>query len=178
MQVLAAVGTDHHPFCRLLTWMRDIDPSLYADVTVQRGATPHLEGIRSVDYVAADELATMMRSADAVVCHGGPGTISLAIDAGHRPIVVPRNPDLGEHVDDHQIRFASRLAEEGTIDVALSMDDLTRLLRSPRARVDVRGSKAESEEAVANLQCLIERSLSCQLPRRPWRQRVLVRRSP
>jgi UDP-N-acetylglucosamine transferase subunit ALG13 len=69
-----------------------------------------------------------MAEAAAVVCHGGPGTILGAKHAGAVPIVVPRQHRLGEHVDDHQVRFSRRLAAEGGVYLAESEGDLHRLL--------------------------------------------------
>ena len=36
---------------------------------------------------------------------------SLALRAGHRPIVMPRLGHLGEHVDDHQLQLWQALAD-------------------------------------------------------------------
>ena len=56
--------------------------------------------------------------------HGGPATIRDAISAGIRPLVVPRDPTHGEHVDDHQIRFTRMLAEKGEIVLCREQDQL------------------------------------------------------
>ena len=70
------------------------------------------------DYIRYDEMCDYMSRAVAVVCHGGPATIMDARKLGRVPIVVPRNADLGEHVDNHQQRFAKRMAELGEIHLA------------------------------------------------------------
>ncbi len=54
-----------------------------------------------------DRLEELLAQATVVVCHGGPGTVTEARDAGHVPLCMPRDPELGEHVDDHQQRFAA-----------------------------------------------------------------------
>src|SRR5205085_2078819 len=69
-----------------------------------------------------------MRDAVAVVCHGGPATICQARAVGHVPIVVPRRSSLGEHVDDHQVRFGSWMADRGTITLVLSEVELREAL--------------------------------------------------
>jgi UDP-N-acetylglucosamine transferase subunit ALG13 len=43
---------------------------------------------------------------------------------GHQPIVVPRDPQLGEHVDGHQLRFATRIGRTGLVVVARDQHDL------------------------------------------------------
>ena len=136
IRVVVSVGTDHHPFERMLDWFELAADRLELDILVQRGATADRSTIETVDYLSADELLQLMRSADAVVCHGGPGTISLAKRSGHRPIVIARDPTLGEHVDDHQQRYIAKLAVEGSIDSVGSVDELVTLLSAPRPASD------------------------------------------
>jgi UDP-N-acetylglucosamine transferase subunit ALG13 len=69
-----------------------------------------------------------MSAADAIVCHGGPATIVEARDAGHLPIVVPRRASLGEHVDDHQVRFAALVCGLGRVLFPRSERELIGLL--------------------------------------------------
>jgi UDP-N-acetylglucosamine transferase subunit ALG13 len=126
--VLAIVGTDHHPFDRLVDWVDRWANSRGAGAFVQFGtSTPptHAEGR---NLVPQDELAALLARASAVVCHGGPGTIMAARDSGHLPIVVPRRPELGEHVDEHQVLFSARLAAEGQVRVAATEHELHGLL--------------------------------------------------
>lgn len=176
-RVVVSVGTDHHPFDRMLDWIEIAQRRLDIDAVVQRGATESRSGIESMDYVTADELADLMRTADAVVCHGGPGTISLAQRSGHRPIVVARDPTLGEHVDDHQQRYASKLAAEDHIDTAGSADELVALLAAPRPPSSRAGNDEEADRAVSQFSDLIGRLLEGTLPKRRWRDRVLIRRT-
>ncbi len=56
-----------------------------------------------------------LQGAAAGVSHGGPGTITLALSHGKRPIVVARRSDLDEHADDHQLTFPARMGSDGTI---------------------------------------------------------------
>jgi UDP-N-acetylglucosamine transferase subunit ALG13 len=171
-----SVGTDHHPFDRLLEWASIASRELEIEVFVQRGATAAHPGVESVDYLPADELAERMRSADVVVCHGGPGTIALAQRMGKRPIVVARDPARGEHVDDHQMRYTARLAADGEIDVADSLEVLMSLLSNPRPA----GTAVHHDEAiaaaVAEFGILVERLMAGELPKRRWRDRILIRR--
>ena len=117
--LLVTVGTDHHPFARLLDWVgrwSAAHPSW--QVEVQHGATPAPEYGRPFAFCGHDELQRLFAAADVVVTHGGPATISQARAAGHVPVVVPRRPELGEHVDEHQVLFARRLAAAGVVHLA------------------------------------------------------------
>jgi UDP-N-acetylglucosamine transferase subunit ALG13 len=177
-RVVVSVGTDHHPFDRLLEWISVAQADLGLDVFVQRGSTAAKPGVESVDFVTADELASHMTAADAVVCHGGPGTISLAQRSGHRPIVVARDPSFGEHVDDHQMRYTAKLVSEGSVDTASSIDELIRLLSTPRPEHDVADQEDTVAQAVARFASLVDQLVTGRLPKRKWRDRILVRRVP
>lgn len=115
--VLVAVGTDVHPFTRLVGWADQLAARLdgAAEVVLQHGQSQPGRLATARDYLGYEELEQLMRRAGAVVTHGGPGSIMGARDAGHRPIVVPRDPALGEHVDDHQQRFTDLLVSEGRV---------------------------------------------------------------
>ena len=48
--------------------------------------------------------------------------MSDARAGGHLPILVPRDPALGEHVDGHQMRFAGWVESKGLATVARDAD--------------------------------------------------------
>lgn len=114
--LLVTVGTDHHPFDRLVRWA---DGWLAAHpgslrCLMQTGTSAPPTGQASWQaYLEFDALQAAMAGAAVIVCHGGPGTILGARHMGRIPIVVPRQHRLGEHVDDHQVAFSRRLAAEG-----------------------------------------------------------------
>jgi UDP-N-acetylglucosamine transferase subunit ALG13 len=114
--VLALTGTDHHPFDRMVRWI-DAAASLHPDVhfVVQYGAAHPPRVAEGHDFLAHDRLTQLLAEASVVVCHGGPGTVTEARDAGHIPLCMPRDPRLGEHVDGHQQRFAALVAGVGVV---------------------------------------------------------------
>ena len=126
--VFTTVGTDHHPFDRLVRWMQawhDLHPD--ATGTIQHGASrapQGRDGVEVHDLVAYECMVAAFRRADAVVCHGGPATIMDARYAGTLPIVLPRSAADGEHVDDHQVRFCTRLAELGQVVLVETFEQL------------------------------------------------------
>lgn len=128
-RVVVSLGTDHHRFDRLVAWIdawTAEHPDI--DVLVQRGTAREPATARSVDLLPYDDLVAAMAAADAVVVQGGPAGIVDARGTGHRPIVVPRRAALGEHVDDHQVRFTRWMAERDQIDLAETVEELHRLL--------------------------------------------------
>lgn len=119
--VIVAVGTDHHPFERLVQWV-DAWSAQHPDVAVlvQRGTSGPTESCDSVELLPHPELCDTFAKAVAVVSHGGPSTVMDARMAGRLPIVMARNPRFNEHVDDHQMRFADHLERHG---LALVVDE-------------------------------------------------------
>ena len=114
--VFATVGTDHHPFDRLVAWVdrwASLDKGRGA--FVQHGTSRRPAVADSADYLTYQDMTQALVSASAVVCHGGPATIMEARRSGKVPIVIARRPTLGEHVDDHQMLFTARLAEREQI---------------------------------------------------------------
>jgi UDP-N-acetylglucosamine transferase subunit ALG13 len=135
--LLVTVGTDHHPFGRLLRWVDGWlgtaggrAAGLRCLMQTGTSAPPRNRAgaVQWQAYLEFDALQAAMRDAAAVVCHGGPGTILGVRHMGAVPIVVPRQHRLGEHVDDHQVAFSRRLAAEGEVFLAESEADLYELL--------------------------------------------------
>jgi UDP-N-acetylglucosamine transferase subunit ALG13 len=112
--VVVSVGTDVHPFDRLIDWSaRWAAEHPEHKVVIQRGTSAVPLGVESHALIPHDELRVLFRSSTAVVSHGGPSTLMDARLAGRLPIVVPRDPSLGEHIDDHQLRFAEHMHRHG-----------------------------------------------------------------
>jgi UDP-N-acetylglucosamine transferase subunit ALG13 len=129
IEVVVAVGTDHHPFDRLVGWVDEwaaANPRV--SVLVQRGTSAPTGHCPSVDLVPHGELCQHFADSVVVVSHGGPSTVMDARMVGRLPVVVARDPDLGEHVDDHQQRFARHLDRHGLARVANDRDSLHRWL--------------------------------------------------
>lgn len=135
--VVVSVGTDHHPFDRLISWM-DQWRELHPDVTVviQRGTSAPSQRGDCRQLIPHGDLCEMFARASAVVSHGGPSTVMDARMAGRVPIVVARDPEFGEHVDGHQLRFANHLVRNEIAVVVETMGGLfaaiDRALARPR----------------------------------------------
>ncbi|MFC0509385.1 glycosyltransferase [Micromonospora costi] len=182
VQVLVAVGTDKHPFDRLLGWLGEwhVDVADLVDLTVQHGhtAAPAVPG--AVPFLAHDALQAAMADADLVVCHGGPATILESRRHGRLPIVVPRDPARGEHVDDHQQLFARRLGAAGMVALCESRaalhDTLAAGLADPaRFAVVTDPLTCDAQRAaVANVGRIVDGLVAEAARRAPW-WRVWVR---
>ncbi|WP_157537016.1 glycosyltransferase [Nocardioides sp. Root190] len=127
--VAVFLGTDHHPFDRLVRWAAGLEERAGVSVHVQHGSTTLPPGLPGASMLAPEPMDDLLHRASAVITHAGPGSIMDARDHGHVPIVVPRDPHLGEHVDDHQLRFARFIARSGAIMTAYDEDELAARVR-------------------------------------------------
>jgi UDP-N-acetylglucosamine transferase subunit ALG13 len=134
------VGTDHHPFDRLVSWcdaLAEARPDV--DVVVQYGRSTAPTVATGQPFLSREELADLLARAHVAVSHGGPGLISEIRAAGLQPVAVARDPDHGEHVDGHQLRFIDRMGRAGIVEVATTqpgfVDIVTARLADPYSTV-------------------------------------------
>jgi UDP-N-acetylglucosamine transferase subunit ALG13 len=150
--VFVTVGTDHHPFGRLVGW---IDAWLEGRrgaklrCVVQHGATSPPRHAEGVEIMPFEDILDLTSRAAAVVCQAGPASVALTRGTGRKPIVVPRTKRHGEHVDDHQVAFAERLEREGHAVVAWSEGDLSAILERTLAEPDWLVVDIDRSDAVA-----------------------------
>jgi UDP-N-acetylglucosamine transferase subunit ALG13 len=167
--LLVTVGTDHHPFDRLVRWVDDWLERPTAEVRclmqIGTSAPPRIATWRR--YLPYQELEALMSEAAGVVCHGGTATTLGALHMGLVPIVVPRQGRLGEHVDDHQVAFARRLHAAGDIFLAETEAELhARLAQAAAdsAAFRAHGTRPQTAAAVQAFERQVESLLAA--PRR------------
>lgn len=114
--------------------------------------------VTHVGVVPAERLERWITDARIVVCHGGPGSIMGALAAGKSPLVVPRDPRLREHVDDHQIRFVRWLAERAPIRPIWDLDELEGRLREPGTTNGASVAGGSRSRVAAYLSALVDGS--------------------
>lgn len=122
--ILVTVGTNEAPFDRLVGAVASL--AAVDSVVLQRGHSGlEPDGVRAVDFLPFEELASLARDAETIVTHAGVGSILLSLTCGKVPLVVPRLKLHGEAVDDHQVSLAQRLGEAGLVRV---VDDVELLV--------------------------------------------------
>jgi UDP-N-acetylglucosamine transferase subunit ALG13 len=124
-KVVVSLGTsESFDFRRLLERLVDVLPP-DTEVLWQTGSTDVSGlGIEVRPKVPAAELFEAMAAADLVIAHAGTGSALAALQAGHLPVLVPRRPEFGEHVDDHQQQIARMLAKRNLAAVC-EVDEVT-----------------------------------------------------
>jgi UDP-N-acetylglucosamine transferase subunit ALG13 len=128
--VFVTVGSDHHPFDRLMEWCGSLDPIMDGRPGfIQHGPSWLPKGWDGASFITYPEMLQHIRNARVVVSHGGPATVAICLALGKRPIVLPRLSQLGEVVDDHQVAFAERLALSGHALVVTRREELERVVK-------------------------------------------------
>jgi UDP-N-acetylglucosamine transferase subunit ALG13 len=130
--IFVTTGMEKYPFPRLLKAVSEAarEGIIPWPVIVQSGSTfltsPYLDQ-RSL--FAFPDMVAMMEQAEVVIGHAGAGTMLLAQQLGRRPLLMPRNSQFGEHLDNHQQDFANRLDGSERAHIARDEATLKRLLR-------------------------------------------------
>ncbi len=151
------VGTDHHPFTRLVDWADGWQLAHPQDVvTVQYGYSAPPRVARGFDCLSWQDLRASVRGSDIVITHGGPGMMMDVRSEGHTPIVLGRDPNRGEHVDNHQQLFVEWAAAKGlgrlvhhAEAIAMHIDALG--VRGTRDEISSRSCTEETAHRVAEL---------------------------
>ena len=169
--VAVLVGTDHHPFDRLVSWSLRLAAEGWAEWFVQFGSTPWPssppDGVRGSRLLAGGELLDLVGDAGCVVCHAGPGLLMDAAGAGHRPVVVPRDPARGEHVDGHQMLFTRRMAATGKVAAAHDLSTLRARIQealAQPARAIGPGGTGRTDAVCGRLAALVEDVVAARNP--------------
>jgi UDP-N-acetylglucosamine transferase subunit ALG13 len=123
--IFLSLGTHEQPFGRALA-LADVGRRPGEELLVQHGLTPPDRGIEATwcDYMTYEAVVAAIQEARAFVCHAGIGSILTALGCGVTPIVIPRLARFGEHVDDHQLQIAAKLAERRIVVVLKDGDDV------------------------------------------------------
>jgi UDP-N-acetylglucosamine transferase subunit ALG13 len=80
-----------------------------------------------------DEFERLIQQSALLIMHAGAGSVIHAVRAERLPIVMPRRAADGEHIDDHQLEFATTLASTGHVLLARDTAELRRAVRAALA---------------------------------------------
>ena len=134
--IFATVGTHQQAFQRLLDALGELEVD---ELVVQHGAgAPPANTTRAEAFMPFDAMLECFRAADRVITHAGVGSVLCATREGHVPLVVPRRPELGEHVDGHQAELTRALGAQGSVIPVWETAELASLLAAAPQRAALR----------------------------------------
>lgn len=126
--IFVTVGTHEQPFNRLVEAadMMKAENVFSDDVIIQTGySTYEPKSCEWQKLYPYDKMVELVSQARIVITHGGPSSFIMPLQIGEIPIVVPRQKQYGEHVNDHQVDFCHAVAERfGNIIVVDNDDEL------------------------------------------------------
>ena len=126
--IFVTVGTHEQPFNRLIKAVDDLkrDGIITEEVIMQTGfSTYEPKYCKSSKLISYPQMVRNVEEARIVITHGGPASFIMPLQIGKIPIVVPRQHQFEEHVNDHQVEFTRNVAERmGTI---IPVEDISKL---------------------------------------------------
>lgn len=131
--IFVTVGTHEQGMDRLFIQLDKLIESghikeeVFAQIGYTNYAPKNYEVKKMIGY---DEMDEYVRKSDIIITHGGPGSIFHPLQYNKVPIVVPRNPEFDEHVDNHQILFTKRLDKNSKIIGVYDIEDLNNTINN------------------------------------------------
>ena len=117
--IFVTVGTHEQPFNRLIQKVDELkkDGVITEDVIIQTGfSTYEPKYCQWSKLIPYQQMIKNVADARIVITHGGPASFIMPLQIGKTPIVVPRQHQFNEHVNDHQVEFSRNVAKRmGTI---------------------------------------------------------------
>ena len=130
--IFVTVGTHEQQFNRLIEEIDRLKGNgiIKDEVVMQTGyCTYEPKYCEWSELLPYDQMLENVEKADIVITHGGPSSFIMPLQLGKTPIVVPRQQQFNEHVNNHQVEFARNVAERmGTIIPVEDVDKLKDLI--------------------------------------------------
>lgn len=132
--IFVTVGTHEQPFNRLIKEIDDLkkDGTIKEDVFMQTGfSTYEPKYCEYKKMLSYPEINKKVKEARIVITHGGPASFIAPLQIGKIPIVVPRQKQYDEHVNNHQVNFAKAVKERyNSIIVIEDIKDLENTIKN------------------------------------------------
>ena len=131
--IFVTVGTHEQQFNRLIKAVDDLkkDGVITEDVIMQTGfSTYEPKYCKWSKLIPYQQMEQYVKDAHIVITHGGPASFIMPLQMGKIPIVVPRQHQFDEHVNDHQMEFAKKIISENNLNILLvdNIDNLRNLV--------------------------------------------------
>lgn len=130
--IFVTVGTHEQPFDRLVMGIDELKKNglLKEEVVIQTGFSayePEFCAWRKL--FPYEDVLKNISAARIVITHGGPSSFIIPLQMGKIPVVVPRQKQFGEHVNDHQLEFCRLVAQrQKNIVVVENIEEIGRII--------------------------------------------------
>jgi UDP-N-acetylglucosamine transferase subunit ALG13 len=132
--IVFTLGTIFFPFDRAIDWLQELleKEVIVEPVLLQHGSTSVAKLshplLTSVASLTRNEMYESVKEASLVISHAGQGSTRMLAEMGACFVLVPRLKCYGEHIDDHQLLFARRIAKSG-IPYCTELDQLIKCVK-------------------------------------------------
>lgn len=152
--IFVTVGTHEQPFNRLVKYVDALKDSGVIDeeVIIQTGfSTYEPKCCTWQKLYPYQQMVKLVEDARIVITHGGPSSFIMPLQIGKTPIVVPRQKQFDEHVNDHQVNFCKQVAERnGNILVVEDIDNLKDTILNYKNIIASMSTELKSNNAAFN----------------------------
>lgn len=156
-----SISTDNNPLTQ-----NHSEPGENLDIQVQYGTSPQPKYARGQENYTHAEMDQLADTLNAIVLPAGPSLMMEWVRRGYKPIIVPRDPALDEHIDEHQLKFAASMEKTGLITLCHSYTELEHALEQIKAD-PAKGKATENllqkfdrEHSIKNFTQLMEKLLT------------------
>ncbi len=126
--IFVTVGTHEQPFNRLIEYIDELKENrvIKEEVIIQTGFSRYEPKLCTWSKLYPyQDIVKYVGEARIVITHGGPSSFIMPLQIGKIPIVVPRQKQFDEHVNNHQVDFSKAVAQrQGSIIVVENIGDL------------------------------------------------------
>lgn len=154
--IFVTVGTHEQQFNRLIQKVDELkrDGIIKEDVFIQTGfSTYEPQYCQWKKLLAYDEMNEMYEKANIIITHGGPASFMKALELKKIPIVVPRQAQFDEHVNDHQVEFVKLVEERfNNIIGVYDIKDLENIILHYQLTINHKNSDTKGNNANFNKQ--------------------------
>ena len=112
--IFLTVGTHEQQFNRLIKCIDELvrEGVIKEEVIMQIGySTYEPKYCKWFSLIPYADMETYISKARLIITHGGPATFIMPLQKGKIPIVVPRQYEFNEHVNDHQLEFVKIISK-------------------------------------------------------------------
>ena len=132
--IFVTVGTHEQPFNRLIKKVDDLkyEEIIKEDVIIQTGFSSYEpKYCQYSKLISYQQMIKNVKNAHIVITHGGPASFIMPLQIGKTPIVVPRQHQFNEHVNDHQLEFTRNVLKRmGSIILVENIDKLENVIKN------------------------------------------------
>ena len=152
--IFVTVGTHEQQFNRLIEFIDKMKENgkIEDEVIMQVGYSTYEPKYCKWDrLIPYNQMEYNVENARIVITHGGPASFIMPLRMGKIPVVVPRQYDFDEHVNNHQVDFAKEVSERmHTIIPVVNIEELENVIVNYNQIVGDMNHNISSNNAVFN----------------------------